>query len=99
MIPQSHVLFLGLLELTIGLIGLLLRRDAITVLISALVALNSGLLLLCAGPGGATTGLQAAGVALLATLAALASIGAAVVYALHRFQRPVSLDEHDRMRH
>ena len=99
MIPASHVLLVALVQFTIGLVGLLVRRAGMVALVSSLVMLNAVLLALCAVVSGpVATGAQAAGVALLAVMVALALSGAAVLYTFHRFRRAVALDEHDRMK-
>jgi NADH-quinone oxidoreductase subunit K len=100
LIPASHVLLLALLLFTIGLVGLLVRRAGMIALVSSLIMLNAVGLALCAVMADpAFTGAQTAGFVLLAIMVALALVGAAVLYAFHRFRRAVTLDEHDRMRH
>jgi NADH-quinone oxidoreductase subunit K len=99
MIPAEHVLLLAILQFTIGLIGLLTRRSGMIVLVSALIMLNGVLIALGAMViGSAETGAQSAGVLVLAAMVAVALVGSAVLYSIHRFRRAVALDEHDRMR-
>ncbi len=98
MIPSSHVLLLGLLQFTIGLVGLLLRRPGMVVVVSAVVMLNGVLLVVSATVGGASSS-QVEGIVVLALAVAVALAGAAILYAFHRFRRSVLIDEHDRMKH
>ena len=104
MIPASHILILALLQFTIGLLGLMLRRAGMVVLVSGLIMLNAVLLLVggASRPDPATGGVQGdpvAGVMVLVVIVAVALCGAAVLYAFYRFRRTVSVDEHDRMKH
>jgi NADH:ubiquinone oxidoreductase subunit K len=97
-IPSSHVVLLGLLQFTIGLVGLLLRRSGMVVVVSAVVMLNGVLLVLCATAGGSSPS-QVEGVVVLALAVAVALAGASILYAFHRFRKTVLVDEHDRMKH
>jgi NADH:ubiquinone oxidoreductase subunit K len=98
MIPVSHIMILALLQFSIGLLGLLLRRAGMVVLVSVVIMLNGVLLFFCA-PSAGGRGSQMVGVELLALIVAVALTGAAVLYAFHRFRKTVSVDEHDRMKH
>jgi len=98
MIPASHIMILALLQFTIGLLGLLLRRAGMVVLVSAVVMLNGVLLFFCT-PSSVGHGTQSVAVVILVLLLAIALTGASVLYAFHRFRKTVSVDEHDRMKH
>ena len=97
MIPSNHVLILGLLQFTLGLMGLLLRRPGMVVVVSAVVMLNGVLLVLCATAGESSLS-QVEGVAILALIIAVALTGAAILYGFHRFRKTVLVDEQDRMK-
>ena len=71
MIPSIHVLILGLLQFTVGLIGLLLRRPGMVVVVSAVVMLNGVLLVLSATAGESSLS-QVEGVVVLALIVAVA---------------------------
>ncbi len=100
MIPVSHVLLFAIVQFTIGLAGMLVRRSGTVVAVCALIMMNSIVLSLGAvlvGPEESSA--QAAGMVILACMVAFALISAAVLYSFHRFKRAVALDEHDHMRH
>ncbi len=106
MIPYAHVLVLALLQFSLGLAGMLLRRSGIVVLVSALVMLNGILLILSVGAGSTfsvfkdhQTICQSAGLVVLAVMIALAAVGICILYTFNRFHKTVDLDEQDRMRH
>lgn len=96
MIPESHVLLLALLHLTIGLAGMLLRRSAMVVLCCGVVALAGVLLVFGATLGDSTS--QAGALVVLALLVSLALAGSAVLYTFYRFRRTVVVEEQDRLR-
>jgi NADH:ubiquinone oxidoreductase subunit K len=97
MIPSTHVLILGLLQFTLGLVGLLLRRPGMVVVVSAVVMLNGVLLVLCATAGESSLS-QVEGVAILALIIAVALTGSAILYGFHRFRKTVLVDDQDRMK-
>ena len=99
MIPSEHILLLALLQFSLGLLGVLLRRAAMVVLVSLVVMLNGVLLAFCATTAQTGSSTQAEGVAVLALLLTAALSGAAVIYAFFRFRRTVCVDEYDRMKH
>ncbi len=99
MIPAEHVLLLALLQFAVGLMGVLLRRAAMVVLVSAVVMLNGVLLAFCATTSFTGSSTQAEGVVVLALVLTAALSGAAVIYAFFRFRRTVCVDEYDRMKH
>ena len=99
MIPVSHVLLFSVLQFTVGLTGILVRRSGEVAAVCALIMMNSIVLALGAvlvGPDESSA--QAAGMVVLACMVSFALVGAAVLYSFHRFKRAVALDEHDRMR-
>lgn len=100
MIPLEHVLWLAILQIGLGLAGLLLRRSGPVVVLAGILMLN-GVLLAVAGLAANREGapLQAPGVVILAHMVLLVISGAAVAYAFERFRRPLNVDEHDRMKH
>ncbi|RME30318.1 MAG: hypothetical protein D6806_00380 [Deltaproteobacteria bacterium] len=98
MIPQVHLLVLGLLLLGTGLFGVVLRRAGLAVFLSAMVSFNGVLLLVCAGLGQSGASSQAEGIEVLALMVAVGLAGAAVLYGFFRFVRPVVLDEQDRLK-
>ena len=98
MIPSVHVVILGLLQFSVGLVGLLLRRPGIVVVVSAVVMLNGVLLVLCATTGESSLS-QVEGVVVLALIVAVALTGSAILYGFHRFRKTVLVDEQDRMKH
>lgn len=99
MIPTEHVLLLALLQFTLGLLGVLLRRAALVVLVSAVVMLNGVLLAFFAATAHTGSSTQSEGVAVLALVLTAALSGAAVIYAFFRFRRTVCVDEYDEMKH
>ncbi len=100
MIPLEHVLWLAMLQVSLGLAGLLLRRSGPVVVLAGILMLN-GVLLAVAGLAANREGapLQAPGVVILAHMVLLVLSGAVVAYAFERFRRPLNVDEHDRMKH
>ena len=99
MIPADHILLLALIQFTLGLLGVLLRRAGMIVLVSAGVMLNGVLLAFCTTISRTGSTSQADGVAFLIVLLTVALCGSAILYCFHRFRRTVSVDEHDRMKH
>jgi NADH:ubiquinone oxidoreductase subunit K len=99
MIPVEHILLLGLIQIILGLWGLLLRRAGTVVVVSITVMLNGVLVVF--GGGGDRVGSdgQAAGVVILALIVSIAVSGLAVLYAFHRFSKTVQIDEYDGMKH
>jgi NADH:ubiquinone oxidoreductase subunit K len=99
MIPVEHVLWLGLLQVCLGLIGLVLRRSAPVAFLSIVLALSGVLLVFSArspvsGGDSSSTG----GVIILVLMVVLVLAGVAVAYAFDRFRRPLNVDEHTRMK-
>jgi NADH:ubiquinone oxidoreductase subunit K len=98
-IPADHILLLAVLQFTLGLFGLLLRRAGMIVVVSGLVMWNGVLLAFCAMTERTGSTSQAEGVVVLVLALTVALCGTAVLYAFHRFRRTVGVDEHDRMKH
>ncbi len=99
MIPTTHILLLALVQVVLGLLGLLLRRAGMVVLVSALVMLNGILMAFSTKTGSELVGEQPAAVVILVILVAVGVGGGAVLYAFHRFRKTVYVDEHDQMKH
>jgi NADH:ubiquinone oxidoreductase subunit K len=98
-IPLELVLLLALLQFGLGLLGLLAQRSGMVMVVAGVVMLNGILLVIAAASqerAAAATGL---GVGVVALMLAIGLIGSAVLYAFHRFSRPVSVDEHDQLKH
>ncbi|MBN2496195.1 MAG: NADH-quinone oxidoreductase subunit K [Deltaproteobacteria bacterium] len=101
MIPTSHVLLLALVLLSIGLVGIFMRRSGMVVLASTTVCFGGVVVAICTlvqGGEAEGSGLQAAGMVVLALAAGVTLVGASALYSFHRFRRSVSVDEHDRLR-
>jgi NADH:ubiquinone oxidoreductase subunit K len=99
LIPVDHVLLLAVLQFTMGLLGLLLRRAGMVVVVSGVVMWNGVLLAFCAITEKTGSTSQAEGVVVLVLALTVALSGTSVLYAFHRFRRTVGVDEHDRMKH
>ncbi|HOX47141.1 MAG TPA: hypothetical protein PK668_26340 [Myxococcota bacterium] len=98
MTPSSHVLLFAVLQVAIGLAGLITRRTGEVAVVSGLVMLSGVLVAFCALARALGEGPQAGGVVVLLLLIALAVVGLICLYAFHRYRRAVVVDEHDRMR-
>ena len=96
MIPTADILLLALLQLAIGLAGMLLRRSGLVVLCCGLVAL-AGVVLAFGAVLGASTS-QAQALVLLLLLVTVALVGSAILYCFFRFRRTVVLDEQERLK-
>ncbi len=85
----------------IGCFGLLAKRNALAVLMSAELMLTGGNLALVAftrfGPGAATHHTEGAALALFAAVSGVAefAVGAAIVVVIYRLRRTVWVDEYD----
>ena len=98
MIPVDHLVLLSLLQFSVGLAGLLLRRSGVVVLVAGLVMLNGVLLLFGGALAHADQGPPSA-ILLLLAFSALGLGGAAVVYAFHRFRKMVEMDDQGGLKH
>jgi len=96
MIPTSHYLFLSLVLLTIGVIGVLTRRNVIIVLMSIELILNAVNINLVAFSRhfGAVDG-QVFAVFIITAAAAEAAIGLGIIIAFFRNRETVLADEMD----
>lgn len=99
MVPLGHVLGLGALLFTLGLVGVLLRRNLLIVLMSIelmLTAVNITLI----GAARARGDIAGQGLAffVIALAAAEAAVGLAIVVAVFRSRRSVYVDEVSLMR-
>jgi NADH:ubiquinone oxidoreductase subunit K len=100
MIPAEQVLLIAVLQFVLGLSGILLRRDGMTMVVSTAIMLNGVLLAFGAGLNRSPDQEGTAVVVLiLALVIALLVVGLAVLYSFHRFRRVVLLEEQDRMKH
>jgi len=98
MIPLTHVLVLAWLQFLVGLVGMLLRREGMVVLVSALVMLNGVLMGFASALSLGKGGTQAEGMIMLLILTAVAVSGAAVLYSFQRFRKTVHVDDFHRMK-
>ena len=104
-VPSSHLLLLAAALFAIGVAGFLLRRNVIVVLMSIELMLNAANLTFIAGsrthalasPGGALDPQGPVFAIFVIVVAAVeAAVGLALVIALYRHKRSVSLDDvHD----
>jgi NADH:ubiquinone oxidoreductase subunit 11 or 4L (chain K) len=100
MIPAEQILLVAVLQFVLGLSGMLLRRDGITMVVSAAIMLNGVVVAFGAALNGSPNqeGAEAV-VVILALVIMLLVSGLSVVYSFHRFRRVVLLEEQDRMKH
>ncbi|MCI0568673.1 MAG: NADH-quinone oxidoreductase subunit NuoK [Acidobacteria bacterium] len=98
-IPQSHLLILSLVLLTIGVVGVLVRRNVIIILMSIELILNAANLNFVAYSGHwqNLTG-QIWGVFNITIAAAEVAVGLAIVIALFRNRETVNVDEMNLMK-
>jgi NADH:ubiquinone oxidoreductase subunit K len=98
MIPTSHYLFLSLGLLTIGVIGVVTRRNVIVILMSIELMLNAVNLNLVAfsryTAADAASG-QVFSLFIIAVAAAEVAVGLAMAYAIYRGRNTLSVDEID----
>ena len=93
-IPLHHYLVLGALLFSIGVAGVLTRRNAIVVFMSIELMLNSvNLTLVAFSSSSADATGQALVFFVMAVAAAEAAIGLAIVIALFRNRQTINLDE------
>lgn len=94
MVPLSYYLTLGAVMFTIGVVGVLTRRNAIIVLMCIELMLNAANLTLVAFSSflGTPTG-QMLVFFVIAVAAAEAAIGLAIVISLFRNKQTVNIDE------
>ena len=94
MVPLTHYLGLSLLLFTLGIVGVLVRRNLLTVLMSIELMLNAVNLNLMAFSRqlGDLTG-QIFAVFVIAVAAGEAAIGLAIIISLYRLKNSVNLDD------
>ncbi len=100
MIPTSQVLLLAALLFSLGLIGVVLRRNLVIIMMSIELMLNSVNLTLV-GFARARGEMEGQGFMFLiiALAAAEAAVGLAIVVAIFRSRRTVNVDEVTLMKH
>jgi NADH-quinone oxidoreductase subunit K len=100
MITLQHYLFLSAILFSIGLAGLVIRRNVLIIFMSVELLLNAANLLLIAFSRyrGTADG-QVAAFFVIAVAAAEAAVGLAIVIAIFRNRGTVKVDELDLMRH
>ena len=101
--PTSYYLVLSFLLFLIGIAGVLLRRNALIVLMGIELQLNGGNLALLAfsralGDGDKAHSGQALAFLVIALAAAEAAVGLAILVGLFRSRQTVNLDEATLMR-
>jgi NADH-quinone oxidoreductase subunit K len=94
MVPLTHYLGLSLLLFALGIVGVLVRRNLLTVLMSIELMLNAVNLNLMAFSRqlGDLTG-QIFAVFVIAVAAGEAAIGLAIIISLYRLKNSVNLDD------
>jgi len=99
MITATHYVVLSLILFSLGVIGLLVRRNFITVLMSLELIFNAANLNLIAFSDrlGDLSG-QVLAVFIITIAAAEAAIGLGLIIALERLKRTVNLDDANEMR-
>ena len=98
-IPMQHVLILAAILFTLGLAGLLTRRNLIFTLMSIEVMLNAaGLAFVTAGSRWAQTDGQVMFIFVLATAAAEVSVGLALLLQLYHQHKSLDADAASQMR-
>ncbi len=94
MIPVSHFLALGAVLFAIGVLGVVIRRNAIIVLMSIELMLNAAnLTLLAFGRARHDAHFHALAFLVIAVAAAEAAVGLAIVVGIFRNRHAANLDE------
>jgi NADH-quinone oxidoreductase subunit K len=100
MIPISDFLLLSVGLFAIGMIGVILRRNAIIVLMSVEIMMNAANLALVAfGRAHHDSHAHAFAFIVMAVAAAEAAVGLAIVVGIFRNRRSVNIDELTLMKH
>ena len=100
MIPVTDFLILGAILFAIGVIGVIVRRNALIVLMSVELMLNAANLTLVAfGRMHEDVHAHAFAFVVMAVAAAEAAVGLAIVVGIFRNRRSVSVDELTLMKH
>ncbi|MDX1635111.1 MAG: NADH-quinone oxidoreductase subunit NuoK [Marinobacter sp.] len=98
-IPMSHGLILAAVLFSLGLAGLMFRRNMLFVLMSLEIMLNSaGLAFIVAGTAWGQPEGQAMFLLVITLAAAEASVGLALLIQLHKRFRSLDIDAVSRMR-
>ncbi len=97
MIGLTHYLVLGAALFSLGILGLLTRRNAVNVLMSIELILNAANVNLVAFSRYATGNMdgQLFGVFVIVVAAAEVAVGLAIILTLYRLRRTPNLDEAD----
>ena len=101
MVPLTHYLALSFLLFVLGVVGVLVRRNLLTVLMSIELMLNAvNLAIVAFGAFVPELTADASVIALMvmAVAAAEATVGLAIVMAIYRKRRTPLVDEYDSMR-
>ena len=97
-IPLSHGLLLAALLFTIGLVGVLVRRNIILILMSLEIMLNAcGLAFIVAGAHWGIADGQVMFMLILSIAAAEVSIGLGLLLQVHRRFKSLDIDQANRM--
>ena len=100
MIPIHYFLTLGAALFTIGAIGVILRRNALIMLMSVELMLNAAnLTLLAFGRANHDSRANAFAFLVIAVAAAEAAVGLAIVVGIFRNRRSVNVDELTLLKH
>ncbi len=100
MIPISWFLILSVCLFGIGMVGVILRRNAIIVLMSVEIMMNAANLALIAfGRANHDSHAHAFAFLVMAVAAAEAAVGLAIVVGIFRNRRSVNIDELTLMKH
>ncbi len=100
MIPPSDVLLLGAVLFSLGVLGVILRRNAIIILMSIELMLNAAnLTLLAFARAKHDPKAHAFAFFIIAVAAAEAAVGLAILVGIFRNRRSVNVDELTLMKH
>jgi NADH-quinone oxidoreductase subunit K len=100
MVPTSHFLILGALLFTVGAVGILVRRNFLTVFMSIELMLNAvNLTVLAFSRVHGDLGGHALVFFIITVAAAEAAVGLAIALAIFRRRKTVNVDEVDLLRH
>jgi len=98
-VPVEHGLLLAGVLFTLGLVGVLVRRDIIFILLSIEIMLNAaGLAFIVAGSARGQADGQVMFIFILAVTAAEVSVGLAMVLRLHHLLKTLDVDAADSLR-
>ncbi len=98
-VPMTHVLLLAVILLVIGLVGVLVRRNAVFMLLSVEIMLNAaGLAFVAAGASHAQVEGQLMFILILTMAGAEVSVGLALILLLNRKFHTLDADAASKMR-